>query len=211
MGARGGGCLAFRARIAHSGPANNVGFLTFELTLCVFVREAQTGRGEILLWGISRKPHTSISVCSVFFFSSPILRLSPSHLSPSSSSVLPLLPPSKLFIVLLSSTFPTSVFVYLMFLSPAACRQGRTLTRTLHVFHFHSVRVCVVSSFVCLPVLCACIYTALSRWWRGVRGFAPAPPSSAHWLSGPSEESDNTLMTGRHLPQQQQGEAIHQP
>lgn len=40
----------------------------------------------------------------------------------------------------------------------------------------------------------------------GVRGFAPAPPSSAHWLSGPSEESDNTLMTGYHLPQQQQGE-----
>lgn len=36
----------------------------------------------------------------------------------------------------------------------------------------------------------------------GVRGFAPASPSSAHWLSGPSEESDNTLMTGRHLLRQ---------
>lgn len=44
----------------------------------------------------------------------------------------------------------------------------------------------------------------------GVRGFAPAPSSSAHWLSGLSE-SDNTLMTGHHLPQQQQREAIYQP
>ena len=52
----------------------------------------------------------------------------------------------------------------------------------------------------------------ISRWWRsgGSGGFAPAPPSSARWLSGPSE-SDNTLMTGHHLPQQQQGEAIYQP
>ena len=65
-----------------------------------------------------------------------------------------------------------------------------------------------------LPVLCAHTHTGISRWrWGGgVRGFAPAPPSSAHWLSGPSEESDNTLMTGHHLPQQQQqGEAMHQP
>ena len=64
-----------------------------------------------------------------------------------------------------------------------------------------------------LPVLCAHTHTGISRWWQGgggIRGFAPAPPSSAHWLSGPSEESDNTLMTGHHLPQQQQGEAMHQ-
>lgn len=44
----------------------------------------------------------------------------------------------------------------------------------------------------------------------GVRGFAPAPSRSAHWLSGLSE-SDNTLMTGHHLPQQQQGEATYPP
>lgn len=75
--------------------------------------------------------------------------------------------------------------------------------------HYHNTHFFFLSA--CLFLSCVYIYTGISRWqrggvWVGVRGFAPALPSSAHWLSGLSE-SDSTLMTGHHLPQQQQGEA----
>lgn len=66
--------------------------------------------------------------------------------------------------------------------------------------HFHFV--CVSSSPVCVHVR---RHQQMVEGWGGQGFFAPALPSSAHWLSGPSVESDNTLMAGHHLPQQQQG------